>query len=44
MIDYKKIPLVSQRKKNQNICGVRLDCSSEVVHEYRLVKTLGLHF
>jgi hypothetical protein len=36
MIDYREIPLVSQGKRNHNICGVRLDCSSEVVHEYRL--------
>jgi hypothetical protein len=27
---------VSQGKRNHNICGVRLDCGSEVLQAYRL--------
>jgi len=40
MIDYREIPLVSQGKRSNNICGVKLNCSSEVVHEYRLEQEL----
>ncbi len=29
-------PHVSQGKRNHNIRGVRLDCGSEVLQEYRL--------
>ena len=34
--DNREIPLVSQGKRNHNICDVRLDCGSEVLQEYRL--------
>ena len=28
--NFREIALVSQEKNNHNICGIRLDCSSEV--------------
>jgi len=31
-----KFPFVCQGKRNHNICGIRLDCGSEVIQEYRL--------
>ena len=44
--DHREIPFVSQGKRNHNICGLRLDCSFEVLQEYRLVfiesQTLGM--
>ncbi len=31
-----KFPFVCQGKRNHNICGIRLDCGSEVFQEYAL--------
>lgn len=35
-MDYREIPLLSQGKRNHNICGVNLDCGSEVRQVYKL--------
>ena len=34
--NYRKIPLVGQGKSKHDICGIRLDCGSEVFQEYGL--------
>jgi hypothetical protein len=31
--DSREIPLVNQGKSNHNICGIMLDCSSQVLQE-----------
>ena len=33
--DYREIPLVSQGKRNHNICGIRLDYGVRVFEECR---------